>query len=72
MDRYIVDRIEGNIVVLEKTINEYFNVNISEMPLNVNEGDVLSKKDNKFIIDLDLTKAKKKELFELQNKLFSD
>ena len=68
---YSVSRIENDIVVLEFPDGTFNEVNISLLPDDIKEGNILVKTDeNKYIHDFDEEKARKDMLLDLQNKIF--
>ena len=68
---YSVSRIENDIVVLEFPDGTFHEVNISLLPDDIKEGNILVKTDeNKYIHDFDEEKARKDMLLDLQNKIF--
>ena len=68
---YSVSRIEKNIAVLEfpdGTVNE---VEITLLPIDVKEGNILVKTNkNKYIHDFNEENLRKNRLLDLQNKIF--
>ncbi len=67
---YIVDRIEDNIAVLEnKETNEIINIDISLLPTNLKEGNVLRYENNTYILDNDEEEKRRQLLLEKFNKL---
>lgn len=65
--KYAVDRIENNIVILENINNkEIREVNIKKIGFNINEGDILVFKNNRYYKD---DKEKKNRISLLQEKL---
>lgn len=63
---YIIDRIEGKIVVLENTdTNKTLEVEISKLPIGIKEGTVLTFDDDKYIINKE---EENKRRNKLQNK----
>ena len=67
---YIVDRIEDNIAVLEnKETNEIINIDISILPTNLKEGNVLRYENNTYILDNDEEEKRRQLLLEKFNKL---
>ena len=67
---YIVDRIENNIAVLEnKETNEIINIDISILPTNLKEGNVLRYENNTYILDKKKKKKRRQLLLEKFNKL---
>ncbi|MBD7913827.1 DUF3006 domain-containing protein [Clostridium sp. Sa3CUN1] len=71
-DRYIVDRIEENYVVLENGKDNVFNVKKSDIIGNVKEGDILYIKNNLYFIDEKATKMRKEEIDNLMKGLWEE
>ena len=71
-DRYIVDRIEENYVVLENGKDNVFNVKKSDIIGNIKEGDILYIKDNLYFIDERITELRKKEIDNLMKGLWEE
>lgn len=68
---YSVSRIEGDIAVLEFSDRTFNDVDMSLLPDNIREGNVLTINENgDFTIDKDEEIRRKKRLLELQNKIF--
>ena len=65
----IVDRIENSIVVLEVN-DDYFNLGLESFPKEIKEGDLVEYKDSKFIILIDETINREKEIRSLFDSLF--
>lgn len=59
---YIVDRIESNLVVCENNQGDFININMSRIDGKPKEGDVLVLIDNRYNIDIALTKTKAREI----------
>lgn len=66
---YFVDRIIDKKAVLEDENGEHILVELSLLPENVREGSALTEINGEFISDEDAQTARRKKLFELQNKL---
>ncbi len=67
--KYIIDRIEENIAVLENIdTKEIININVRELPKNIHEGTVLIK-EKVFKIDYKEEKRRRQLLREKLNKL---
>lgn len=50
--KYVVDRIENDIVVLEEiNTKEKIELNINELPKEIEEGKVIIKTENNYLID---------------------
>lgn len=68
--KYSIDRIEGNIAILEDINNkEKLEVDISLLPSNIKAGSILSLKDNIYIIDETEEDIRRKRIMEKFNKL---
>lgn len=66
----VVEKIEGNVVTIEDG-NNHFNLNKTEIPFSINEGDVIQLIDDEYYPDESATKLRKAKLAALQNSLFS-
>lgn len=69
MKKLIVDRIVGDIVVLEKEDRSHIEVSLSEIGLDIKEGSILLFDGSVYSADEDSESARRKKLFELQQKL---
>lgn len=69
--KYIVDRIEGDIAVLESNDNKMIEVSIYELPSKVHDGTALIYNDGKYSIDEEYEKERKKTIEEKFNRLKS-
>lgn len=68
---YSVSRIENNIAVLEFPDGSFNDIELTLLPTDVKEGNILIKNEkNVFIHDFDEEKARKQRLLDLQNKIF--
>lgn len=68
---YSVDRIEDGVAVLECSDKTFLKVDISLLPSDVKEGNILKKDENShFVYDFDEEKRRKQRLLDLQNKIF--
>ena len=66
---YTIDRIEQNIVILEnRETSEMIEINIKELPNNIQEGDILNIVNNKYVL-YKKTKMIKESIKERFNKL---
>lgn len=73
MQQWRVDRIEENLVVLENADKSHADVPISDFVGDVREGDVVYRlSDGKYCVSPEATADRKKTLFELQKKIFSE
>ncbi|OCA90164.1 DUF3006 domain-containing protein [Pradoshia sp. D12] len=66
----IVNRIEGNLAVCEKTDKSMVDVELSKLPVDVREGDILIEKDGNYKLDLTQTERRKKRVQDLLEDLF--
>ncbi|MBE6048480.1 MAG: DUF3006 domain-containing protein [Clostridium sp.] len=65
MDKlYIIDRFEGNYIILETPDGNMINVSKNEVIGKVNEGDCLIYKDNYFLLDEEKTKIRRQQIAE--------
>lgn len=66
-----VDRIENNMAILEFPDKSLIEIDVSLLPSDIKEGSILVKiSDNEYIHDFEEENARKKRLFDLQNKIF--
>lgn len=69
---YTVEKIEDNIVILEdRSKNTFFNIEKSNLPNNIKEGDILEVVDGKYIINKDSTKKIKEDIRNKFNSLMN-
>ena len=68
--RLIVDRIEGNLAVCEKSDKSMVDIELKKLPKNVRAGDVLIEKAGKYEFDLTETEKRKKRVQALMDELF--
>ena len=70
MDKYSVDRIEEDIIVLENIDNkEIIEINKSELDFEVVHGNILRLVDGKFVLDKEIEVKRKESLRERLNRL---
>ena len=70
MDKYSVDRIEEDIIVLENIDNkEIIEINKSELDFEVVDGNILRLVDGKFVLDKETEVSRKESLRERLNRL---
>ncbi len=69
MEKYIVDRLEEEYVVLEKETGGSIDIKRELLP-HVKRGDVLTEENGVFLIDERETLERKKRISEKMNKLF--
>ena len=71
MLKYTLNRFEENFAICEnRDTKEMIDIPISELPLDIKEGDIFTKIDDKYEIDYELTKTEKQEVKNLMNKLW--
>ena len=69
MDKYSVDRIEEDIIVLENIDNkEIIEINKSELDFEVIDGNILRLIDGKFVLDKETEVSRKESLRERLNR----
>ena len=70
MDKYSVDRIEEDIIVLENIDNkEIIEINKSELDFKAIDGNILKLVDGKFVLDKETEVSRKESLRERLNRL---
>ena len=70
MDKFSVDRIEENIIVLENIENkEIIEISKSELDFEVVDGIILKLVDGKFVLDKETEVSRKESLRERLNRL---
>lgn len=68
-----MDRLEKSIAICIDFDGQTQKINISKLPKNVKEGDILKCLDNGYFeIDIKETKKRKQEIYNLQNLLFNN
>ena len=69
MEKLIVDRIVGDIAVLEKEDRSHIEVPLSEIAIQIKEGSVLLFDGGVYTADEDSEALRRKKIFEMQQKL---
>ena len=72
MERYIVDRVENNIAVLEKDDLSHIEIQVSEIGFEVKEGNVLLFENGKFVLDEACEAERRRKIFEKQKNIFKN
>ncbi len=68
---YSIDRFEGNYAVCENLkTKEIINIPILELPKDIKESDIITKKDNVFYIDKEKINLRKEKINELTKDIF--
>ena len=69
----VIDRFEGDFAVCEDRENEEMvNIEISKLPQNIKEGDVIKSKNNKYELDEEKRKEIEERINNKINNLFND
>ncbi len=69
MEKYIIDRFEGDFAVLEKESGGTIDIK-RELLENAREGDVIIFSEGKYIVDAQETQMRKKNIEEKMRRLF--
>lgn len=73
METFIVDRLENDLVILERDNKTFLQVPLTVFVSPVSEGSVvLVDVDGNYYVDEAKTAARKAKLFQLQKNIFSD
>ncbi len=73
METFIVDRLENDLVILERDNKTFLQVPLTMFISPVSEGSViLVDADGNYYVDEAKTAARKAKLFQLQKNIFSD
>lgn len=73
METFIVDRLENDLVILERDNKTFLQVPFTAFVSPVSEGSVvLVDADGNYYVDEAKTAARKAKLFQLQKNIFSD
>lgn len=70
MERFVVDRIEGKVAVLEHDDLSHEEVPLADLPKGVRDGTCLVREDGHYAVDRDAEKSRRTSIDELTNKLF--
>lgn len=71
-DSFIVDRVEENIVVLEKSNGDIISIGLNYIDGNPLEGDVLMKTDKGYKVDKKATLKRKSHIKKLMKGMWSN
>lgn len=73
METFIVDRLENDLVILERDNKTFLQVPLTVFVSPISEGSVvLVDADGNYYVDEAKTAARKAKLFQLQKNIFSD
>ena len=68
--KYAIDKILNNIVTIENLdTKEIKNISIKKFPNNIKEGNIVVKKNNKYVIDKELENTRRKLIKDKVNRL---
>lgn len=70
MKKFTVDRIENTKAVFECENGEFVSVDLSALPKNIGEGDVLNFEQNSCFLDKEETEERSQKIKSLMDKLF--
>lgn len=68
--KYSIEKIENNIAVCENDDGEAIKLELSSLPSNVREGDILMQNDKGFTLDRSETHERRRKMAELQRNIF--
>jgi len=71
-EKYIIDRVEGNYVIVEKENGDMYKISIENIESNFNEGDILIKKGEYFEIDKKFTLNRKKQINDSMKNMWEE
>lgn len=69
--KYSVDRIEENFAVCEDEDGKFINIQLSDLPEGVREGDLISLENSVAVILKDETEARRKKLAALRKEILA-
>jgi hypothetical protein len=70
MKQFTIDRIEENKAVLECENGDCVSLELSSLPKNIKEGDVLCFEEGSYFLDAAETQKRKEHIKNLMNSLF--
>ena len=72
MKKFTVDRIEGDIAVLECENGSFVNMELSSLPKNSSEGDIIRFAANSSFLSDGETSRRRQKMKKLMDKLFTE
>ena len=72
MKKLTIDRIEEGKAVLECENGEMVNLDVSSLPKNIKEGDILEFADGSYFLDDEETENRKRHIRDLMSNLFEE
>ena len=70
MEKYVLDRVEGNYAILENENGSMIEISIDNIDGNFREGDILIKEGDKFTVSELLTKERKDKINNMMNDMW--
>lgn len=70
MKRFTIDRIEENKAILECENGEFVTLELSSLPKNIKEGDILNFDAGSYFLNADETEKRKEKIKNLMSSLF--
>lgn len=68
--KYIIDRIEQNIAICEDDNKKQIEIEVTKLPSNIKEGDIIKQEKGKYIIDEENTEKKREDIRKRMSKLW--
>ena len=72
MKKFTVDRIEGDIAVLACENGSFVNMELSSLPKNISEGDIIRFAANSCFLSDEETSRRRQKMKKLMDKLFTE
>ena len=72
MKKFTVDRIEGEIAVLERENGSFVEMELASLPKNIREGDIIRFDANSCFLSEDETARRRQKMRKLMDKLFTE
>ena len=72
MKKFTVDRIEGEIAVLECENGSFVAMELASLPKNIREGDIIRFDANSCFLSEDETARRRQKMRKLMDKLFTE
>lgn len=65
----VIDRFEGDFVVVEEDDSRHFNLERRLLPENAREGDCIIEKNGAYEIDTEATRKRREEILSIMKKM---
>ena len=72
MKKFTVDRIEGELAVLECENGSFVNMELDSLPKNIREGDIIRFDSNSCFLSAEETDHRRRKMQKLMDKLFTE